>query len=89
MAAGGLAGRREGNEMTRWFALGLLAVWAVVAALLYYLQPGLGATYLLASGWLAAGGAAVWALVRWPPFRETLARRRENRRTPGGPGPAA
>ena len=75
--------------MTRKFALGLLAVWAVAAAMLYYLQPGLGATYLVASGWLLVGGAAVWALTRWPPFRRTLERRRGTRPPSGGPGPAS
>ena len=69
--------------------LGLLAVWAAAAAMLYYLQPGLGATYLVASGWLAVWAAAVWALTRWPPFRRTLARRRGNPKGPDGPGPAS
>jgi Na+/melibiose symporter-like transporter len=74
--------------VSRSFALGLLAAWAAAAAMLYYLQPGLGATYLVASGWLAVGGAAVWALTRWPPFKRTLARRRGGPKTPGDPGPA-
>jgi len=74
--------------VSRKFALGLLAAWAAAAAMLYYLQPGLGATYLVASGWLAVGGAVVWALTRWPPFRRTLERRRGNRNPPGGVGPA-
>jgi hypothetical protein len=75
--------------VSRSFVLGLLALWAVAAAMLYYLQPGLGATYLVASGWLAVGGAAVWALTRWPPFRRTLARRRRTPKTPDGPRPAS
>lgn len=75
--------------MTRKFVLGLVVVWAAAAAMLYYLQPGLAATYLVASGWLVVGGAVVWALTRWPPFRRTLERRRGNRKTPGGPGPVA
>ena len=75
--------------MSRSFVLGLLAVWAAAAAMLYYLQPGLGATYLVASGWLAVGGAAVWALTRWPPFRRTLARRRGGPKGPDDSPPAA
>jgi Na+/melibiose symporter-like transporter len=75
--------------MSRSFVLGLLAVWAAAAAMLYYLQPALGATYLVASGWLAVGGAAVWALTRWPPFRRTLARRRGSPKGPDGSRPAA
>ena len=67
--------------------LGLLAVWAAAAAMLYYLQPGLGATYLVASGWLAVCGAVVWALTRWPPFRQRLARRRGAPKSPDDPGP--
>jgi hypothetical protein len=74
--------------MSRSFVLGLVAAWAAAAALLYYLQPGLGATYLVASGWLVVGGAAVWALTRWPPFRRTIARRRGNPKGPDGSGPA-
>jgi hypothetical protein len=73
--------------VTRSFVLGLLAVWAAAAAVLYYLQPGLGATYLVASGWLAIGGAALWALSRWPPFRRTITRRRGRSTGPDGPGP--
>jgi Na+/melibiose symporter-like transporter len=73
--------------MSRSFVLGLLAVWAAAAAMLYYLQPGLGATYLVASGWLAVGGAAVWALTRWPPFRRTLAKRRGATKGPGDSRP--
>jgi hypothetical protein len=75
--------------MSRSFVLGLLAVWAAAAAMLYYLQPALGATYLVASGWLAVGGAAVWALTRWPPFRRTLARRRSGPKDPDRSPPAA
>jgi hypothetical protein len=74
--------------MSRSFVLGLAVVWAVAAALLYYLQPALGATYLVASGWLAVGAATVWALTKWPPFKRTIARRRGNPKGPGGPGPA-
>jgi hypothetical protein len=48
--------------MTRSFLLGLVAAWGVAAALLYWLAPGLGATYLVASGWVAFVGAAIWAL---------------------------
>jgi hypothetical protein len=73
--------------MSRSFVLGLLAVWAAAAAMLYYLQPGLGATYLVASGWLAVGGAVVWALTRWPPFQRTLAKRRGTAKGPGDSRP--
>ena len=73
--------------MTRPFLLKLVLVWAVTAALLYWLAPGLGATYLVASGWVAFVGVAVWALARWPPFKRTLARRRRGPADPGGPAP--
>jgi hypothetical protein len=74
--------------VSRSFVLGLLVVWAAAAALLYYLAPALAATYLVASGWLAVGAAAVWALTKWPPFKRTLTRRLRNPSDPGGPGPA-
>jgi hypothetical protein len=69
--------------MSRSFVLKLAVVWAVAAALLFYLAPGLGATYLVASGWLAFGAAAVWALAKWPPFKRTLVRRRGEPKPPG------
>jgi hypothetical protein len=75
--------------MSRSFVLGLVALWAAAAALLYFLAPGLGATYLVASGWVAFGAGAIWALAKWPPFKRTLARRRSgpkpsgSRPTPG------
>lgn len=73
--------------MSRAFLLGLVAVWMAAAALLYFLAPGLGATYLVASGWVAIVGAAVWALARWPPFKRTLARRRGGPKDPGATPP--
>ena len=73
--------------MSRSFVLGLVAVWAVAAALLYYLAPGLGATYLVGSGWVAFGAAAIWALAKWPPFKRTLARRRGGPKPPASPTP--
>lgn len=72
--------------MSRSFWLGLAAVWGAAALLLYFLQPALAATYLVASAWLGVGAAGVWALTRWPPFQRTLAQRRERRRGPQGPG---
>jgi hypothetical protein len=69
--------------VSRSFVLGLLVVWAAAAALLYYLAPALAATYLVASGWLAFGAAAVWALAKWPPFKRTLVRRRGEPKPPG------
>jgi Na+/melibiose symporter-like transporter len=73
--------------MSRSFLLGLVAVWVAAAAMLYYLAPGLGATYLVASGWVAFVGAAIWALARWPPFKRTLTRRRGGPKDPGGATP--
>jgi Na+/melibiose symporter-like transporter len=73
--------------MSRSFLLGLVAVWMAAAALLYFLAPGLGATYLVASGWVAIVGAAVWALARWPPFKRRLARRRGGPKDPGATPP--
>lgn len=70
--------------MSRSFLLGLVAAWAAAAGILYYLEPGLGATYLVASGWVAVIGAAIWALARWPPFKRTLTRRRGGPKDPGG-----
>jgi hypothetical protein len=69
--------------MSRSFVLGLVALWAAAAALLYFLAPGLGATYLVASGWVAFGAGAIWALAKWPPFKRTLARRRSGPKPPG------
>jgi hypothetical protein len=73
----------------RSFVLGLLAAWLAAALLLYWLDPRLGATYLVASGWLACGGLLVWALVRWPPFKRTILKRRGPRRGPGPPRPGS
>ena len=69
---------------SRRFLLGLLVVWVAAALLLYWLDPALGATYLVASGWLACGGLLVWALVRWPPFKRAILKRRGR---PGDPRP--
>lgn len=71
--------------MSRSFLLSLVAVWAAAAGILYYLEPGLGATYLVASGWVAVIGAAIWALARWPPFKRTLTRRRGGPKDGGAP----
>lgn len=75
--------------MSRSFLLGLVAVWMAAAALLYFLAPGLGATYLVASGWVAIVGAAIWALARWPPFKRSLARRRGGPKDSGGTTPGS
>lgn len=73
--------------MSRRFGLLVVAAWSLGGGLLYWLAPGLGATYLVASGWLAVGALAVWALVRWPPFRRTIAARRRGGKG-RGPGSA-
>lgn len=70
---------------TRSFLVGLLAAWLAAALLLYWLAAGLAATYLVASGWLACGGLAVWALVRWPPFKRTILKRRDRSKPPRPP----
>jgi hypothetical protein len=72
--------RRARGRPTAWLAG---AAWAAAALLLYWLQPALGATYLVASGWVAAGGVLVWALVRWPAFRRAAAARRRGGAPPG------
>ena len=73
--------------MTRQTVLLVLGAWLMAAGLLYWLAPGLGATYLVASGWIAAGMAAAWALTRWPPFKRTLTRRGRPPGEPGDPTP--
>jgi hypothetical protein len=70
---------------TRTFLLGLLAAWLGAALLLYWLDSRLAATYLVASGWLACGGLVVWALVRWPPFKRQILKRRGGPRVPPPP----
>ena len=75
--------------MSRSFKLGIFGAWAVAALLLYWLEPGLAATYLVASGWVAVAATAVWALARWPPFKRTLTRRRGGPKDPGGAAPLA
>jgi hypothetical protein len=77
-----------GRALTRPFVLLVAAAWLAAALLLYWLEPGLGATYLVATGWIAAAGLLVWALVRWPPFRRTIAPRRRDG-APPGPQPRA
>jgi hypothetical protein len=73
--------------VSRSFLLGLLVVWAVAALMLYWLEPALAATYLVASGWVAFIGVAIRALARWPPFKRTLTRRRGGPKGPGGAAP--
>lgn len=75
--------------MSRRFALWLVVAWALAGALLFWLAPGLGATYLVASGWVAVGALALWALARWPPFKRTIASRRRGakERDPGSTAP--
>jgi hypothetical protein len=70
--------------VTRRFGAWIVAAWGLAAALLFWLAPGVGATYLVASGWVAVGALAVWLLVRYPPFRKTTAARR---RGPPAPDP--
>jgi membrane associated rhomboid family serine protease len=78
---------RSGDLVSRSFLLRLLVAWAVAGLLLYWLEPGLGATYLVASGWVAFAAAAVWALARWPPLKRTLARRRGGPKNPDSTTP--
>ena len=79
--------RRSGGLVSRSFLLSVLVSWAAAAILLYWLEPGLAATYLVASGWVVFGVGAAWALTRWPPIKRTLARRRGGPKDPGGTVP--
>ena len=84
-----LNSRRSGSLVSRSFLLGVLVAWAAAALLLYWLEPGLAATYLVASGWVAFAGGAGWALSRWPPVKRTLAKRRGGPKDPDGTVPLA
>jgi hypothetical protein len=84
-----LTSRRGSGLVSRSFLLGVTVAWAVAALLLYWLSPGLAATYLVTSGWVAFAAAAGWALSRWPPVKRTLAKRRGGPKNPDGSVPLA